>query len=429
MEATSRTYAYAGLGEVFRVGLSVPEVGERIRRFAYVEERLMFLQAAHFVSVPQRDFKTLLARLQFEDGRHANLLRERMGELRLPKGSRHEVPDEALNLLMDEALHARGEVEVVAAVRFLKSRLRAAYEKYLQETNPLADSPSVQMIKTILNQEREVEAFLEAAYQDIVSEQQDKADSFVAHLEKHLSASGGLDGTAEKGEAGPRERSILPHFIAHELARDESLGRVWDFVAPPQSEVGPHLAHMMAIRLSEVNVAEGLGIVLCETPEKPWEFYQDISRHLWDEVRHSLMGEAAIEATLGDRAALPMRDYEGIFCMEAPPLEQYATLGLEVEGANMKYPIGKRGEWEFCKDMAQHPLMTTFQDFDWADEVLHVNIARAQLSQWFEGGVKALAQFGKDGKAHRTQIKTRHQAVQLPDVPDILERGRNLIRS
>ena len=76
-----------------------------------------------------------------------------------------------------------------------------------------------------------------------------------------------------------------------------------------------------------------------------------------------------------------MRDYEGVYCMEVAPLEQYAVLGLEVEGANMRYPIGKRGEWEFCKDMAKHPLMATFQDFDWADEVLHVNIAREQLGQ------------------------------------------------
>jgi hypothetical protein len=31
--------------------------------------------------------------------------------------------------------------------------------------------------------------------------------------------------------------------------------------------------------------------------------------------------------------------------------------------------------------------MTTFQNFDRADEVVHINIARGQLDFWFEGGL------------------------------------------
>jgi hypothetical protein len=112
-----------------------------------------------------------------------------------------------------------------------------------------------------------------------------------------------------------------------------------------------------------------------------------------------MMGEAAIEATFGTADAIPIRDYESVYCMEAPALEQYATLGLEIEGAQMKYPIGKRGEWEFCRDAAKHPLMTTFQDFDWADEVLHVTIAKRQLNEWFPNGVSELSAFPDDARA------------------------------
>ena len=178
-------------------------------------------------------------------------------------------------------------------------------------------------------------------------------------------------------------------------------------------ETVAHLIYMMAIRLSEINVAEGLALVLCETPGMPWEFYFDISRHLWDEVRHSLMGEAAIESTFGSRGALPMRDYESAYCMEATPLEQYATLGLEIEGAQMKYPVGKRGEWEFCRESARHALMTTFQDYDWADEVLHVNLAKRRLSEWFPSGTEQLSEFAAQGKTRRSQVKARGQPVAL----------------
>jgi hypothetical protein len=36
---------------------------------------------------------------------------------------------------------------------------------------------------------------------------------------------------------------------------------------------------------------------------------------------------------------------------------------------------GKRHEWVVSQD-ARNPLATTFQDFDWADEVLHARVGR-----------------------------------------------------
>jgi hypothetical protein len=153
--------------------------------------------------------------------------------------------------------------------------------------------------------------------------------------------------------------------------------------------------------------------VVHEGRDKPWEFHHDLSRHLWDEIRHSMMGEAAIKSIYGDSCAIPMREYERVYCLEASLLEQYATRGIEIEGGQMRYPVGKRGEWEFCRDAVKSPLMTTFQDFDWADEVLHVNLARRRLSDWFPGGTKELSSFAQQGRLKRTEVKERHAAVKL----------------
>ena len=79
----------------------------------------------------------------------------------------------------------------------------------------------------------------------------------------------------------------------------------------------------------------------------------------------------------------------------------------------MKYPPGKRWEWEFSRDDAKHPLMTTFQDFDWADEVLHVNIARRQLDDWFDGGLRAILPFSNAGKQNRDAIKDSQPKVRV----------------
>jgi hypothetical protein len=57
--------------------------------------------------------------------------------------------------------------------------------------------------------------------------------------------------------------------------------------------------------------------------------------------------------------------------------------------------------------------MTMLQDFDWADEVLHVNLAKKQLAEWFPGGPEELSAFAQQGRSRRTEVKNRHAAIKL----------------
>ncbi len=417
-DADAATYRYAGLRRILEPGLSVAAATGRLRRFAYVEARLMRLLASRIVSIPTRDVKALLARLQYEDALHADALRGRVREMRTNKSKLEGAPDGALEILFDEAEHLPGTYPFLAVVtRLLKPALRDAYVAYLAATNGLADYPSARLLGPAIADEDTHLSLLAGALGDAARAADENerrlADEWEARIASYLAAAGGVDGVGERGPVRGRAASVAPYRIPHRLTRDASTPHVWDYVAPPLEETPAHLDYMMGLRLSELNVTEGLAIVMFETPDMPWSFYLDIARHCWDEMRHSLFGEAAITHTHGDRVAVPMRDYEGVFAMEAPPLEQYAVLGLEVEGKNMKYPPGKRQEWEFARDMARHPLMTTFQDFDWADEVLHVTIARRQLDDWFEGGLEAIQPFSTAGKAHRTEVKHRQPPSDL----------------
>ena len=292
-------------------------------------------------------------------------------------------------IFLDEASYGDESSEVARIAWWIHRELLAAYEDYLATTNPLADAPTCELLETFLLRLRDTVACLDGYLEKIGIPEPER--DLPSRLRKFADAAGGIDGSKPRGESAPREKSVEPLAVSRRPGRDAGLPRVWEYVKPPIEEVSDYFAYMLGIRFSEISVAEGLAIVLCETKEMPWEFYWDISRHLWDEVRHSMMGEAAIETTFGTVTAIPMREYESVYCMEASALEQYATLGLEIEGAQMKYPIGKRGEWEFCRDAAKHPLMTTFQDFDWADEVLHVGIAKRQLSESFHDGAGELS--------------------------------------
>ena len=410
------SYRFAGLCRTKAPGLSVAESADRLRRLAYAEERLMRLYATRIVTLPQRDIKVLLGRLQYESAMHADGLRRRILELRIAKGMLEKPPSDALEIFFDEAEHSPDVYPYLSAlVDLIVPEIIRAYQAYLEAANDLADYPSVRLLRGNLQESEAHLELLQAAKAFLTPDVDElqQAQAWVEQLTVYLTAAGGLDGTLPVGSALLRQASVEPYHIPHEIRRDQSFERVWDFVKPPMAHVEEHLNYMMGIRLSEINVAEGLAIVLCETQDMPWSFYADISRHLWDETRHSLFGEAAIEATYGGRSALPMRDYEGVFAMQASPLEQYAVLGLEIEGGNMRYPPGKRLEWEFCRDQARHALMTTFQDFDWADEVLHVKIARRELDEWFEGGLAQIAPFAKSGRVHRTEVKQRQAATAI----------------
>lgn len=408
------TYRYAGLKQVHSPGLSVDEASNRLQRLAYIEQRLMFLYASHVVTLPERDLKVLLGRLQYEAGQNANALRQRIQELRTPSRRLNKPPDKNLKIVFDHLDHLPGTspfLEVL--INSILPVLLEGYRDYLSSTNHLADYSSVRVVKTNADETEQHLQLLRAIYEDTGSDEGDIPDigEWSGALERSLNETVLL--TKKEPSEGELElkEPTEPFQIPRELRRDGTLRRVWDFEKPPLDQVDEHLDYMMSIRLSELNVAEGLALVLCETEDMPWDFYMDISRHLWDEMRHSLFGEAAIESVHGDRAALPLRDYEGEFVMEVSPLEGYAVLGLEIEGANMRYPPGKRQEWEFCRDMAKDRLMTTFQDYDWADEVLHVNIARRQLDKWFDGGLKFIGPYSKAGKTKRNQVKARYKPV------------------
>ncbi|MEZ4769249.1 MAG: hypothetical protein R2844_12585 [Caldilineales bacterium] len=413
-------YQYAGLTNTKTPGLSVEECASRIHHLAYVEERLMLLQAAHIISVPERDVKALLARLQYEDSQHANMLKNRLLELRVSKKKAFQPSDSPLTLVFDEAMFASGTAELLASlVTVFKPALLAAYQSYLATTNGLADYPAVRLIKTIMAEEEEALRLLRAAYGDVINsaEQQARADRWAEHLQTALTAAGGVDGS---GPAAPETivplRATAPYVIPRQLTRDDAFPRVWDFVHVGNEQVHERLAQMISTRLSEVTVAEGLALVLCETPGQPWEFYVDLARHLWDEMRHSLFGEAAAEDIFGDRAAMPMRDFEADYLFKMTPLELYALIGIGVEAALMKYPPGKREEYEFCRDTARYPLMRTLQDFDWADEVLHVNIARRQLREWYDGNQAELVALAQQGLDFRASVRGAHPQSPLPDL-------------
>ena len=54
---------------------------------------------------------------------------------------------------------------------------------------------------------------------------------------------------------------------------------------------------MLFKRLREIDVPEMMASILAQTKGKPWGYYHAMSRQLWDEARHAMMGEVGFVAS------------------------------------------------------------------------------------------------------------------------------------
>jgi hypothetical protein len=135
-------------------------------------------------------------------------------------------------------------------------------------------------------------------------------------------------------------------------------------------------------RLREMDVPEWMAPILYKTQGKPWDYYREMSRQLWDEARHAMMGEVGLYVKGIPFYRYPI-DLKSSFSLnrDFEPLEAHLIL-WGIEQSLMPRETGKRWEWEIAQASGDE-LAATFQDYDWADEVLHAQIGRKWLSPEF----------------------------------------------
>jgi hypothetical protein len=167
-------------------------------------------------------------------------------------------------------------------------------------------------------------------------------------------------------------------------------------------------------RIREIDVPEMMASIIVETKDKPWGYYLEMTRQLWDEARHAMMGQVGF-ASLGvdwTRARIT-HNWSLRLNTECSPIERHAVLYFIEQGLMNK--TGKRYEWEVGLESGL-PLMATIQDYDWADEVLHAAIGREwyipQIGKWKEAldyGDRCWSKIVSNWAEVRDQGLTRHE--------------------
>lgn len=383
-----------------RVGWSVEESVRRLLRLHWAEKRLMELAHAHLPATPEWEVKSALALHQWQDAEHAHALRTRISEMRSPVPRLDVAPAAALDTFFEELLRARDTVELAAGLAFAYAAMVAAYREHIDGSNPLVDHPTRRVLRFNLLEEDSAAAWWEAALGALLTSDPAaaaRADEWREHLARVLAGAGGIAGNQPTIALEAPLRAAQPFVPDTTPRRDTRFRGVREFGFPPQlvynmEGVPPDERNLALLcrRALEMDVPELMAAFLAQRRDRPWEFYREYARQLWDEARHALMGTVGLQARGVDWTQLPLHvGFSLRLNRHAAPLERQILL-YAIEQSLMPADTGKRYEYETAR-AAGDELSAHFHDFDWADEVLHAQIGRRWLKQEGIGREEAIA--------------------------------------
>lgn len=384
----------ATIPEAMRIGLSIDDCVGRLKRHHWAFRRLHQLFIDRLTAEPIYELKMGFSLHAHYCAEHAAVWRKRVGEMREPPLGLDAVPDPALEVFFDEILAAPDtETLLLGLYEIAVPALRGSLQRHLEETNRLVDHPSVRICRFALLELEEMLSFGGGCLHQLVTEEKRAALApWMKLLGRLLRQAGGLDGS-QPAEAGPFERgfSRTPHVYDSIPQRDERFPDPYNmgvhaevFLYDEKLPAAPKTLMMYYKRLREVDVPEMMASIITQTSGKPWDYYRHMTRQLWDEARHAMMGEVGFVRAGIDWQKFVRVNFTWSLALntQLTPLERHGVLYFIEQGLMPK--TGKRFEWEVGVASGD-PFSAMIQDYDWADEVLHARIGR----DWY------VAQFGR----------------------------------
>ncbi|GEM_PF-3452456 len=280
-----------------RLGYDVDANAIRFSNYFHLLRELVHLSCGWLPLVFEFEAKYRLGDHVHDDARAISKVKRRLYELRHPSdypGS----PGPELSAVLDR-LSAAGDPREYLRLAYgdAKPLLARALRIHLENLDPVADEPSLRILRQVLaRQERHVEEM--AALAELPGEASRIADLGALPIEL---------------KAPRRELRVLPPleepardafievtpegdpFLARELyVNDPELNHV-----PIEPEEQRHFFH--ALMDAELCAAELMARNSHEHPEMPWDFHVDMARQVWDEVRHARLHDLLMKQELGCR--------------------------------------------------------------------------------------------------------------------------------
>ncbi len=422
---------------------SVAESVAALKRVHYLLKQVSQCLVARIPAEPVYELKTLFGHHAYLLSAQVDRIRGRVAEMREPPLGLERIPDPALAWVMDEVASCRATMPTIHAIYslVLPYVMREVHDLKAR-THPLADAPTVRAcrlieweLEEVLSTGQETDQCLSALDEhqpgDFLFDRPDQThvdaasrlvwDEWYASVQQALAIARSnretdeeaepdavaivkADAVDESGDAhspnNPVDDGLPPRKFSQAAAGDDDVparqfecrpcrdSRFSDpynagvnaeaFLYDPAFPARDKTLMMFFKRFRELDVPEVMASILVELSEQePWEFYLEMVRQLWDETRHAMMGEVGFVSTGIDWTQIPVNHTWSMnLNTQLGPRERHGVLFFIEQGLMPK--TGKRFEWEVAQQSGC-ALSAVFQDYDWADEVLHAQIGR----RWF----------------------------------------------
>jgi hypothetical protein len=413
------------IAEAARIGFSVDECVRRLKRHHWAFRRLHEILIKRLISEPVYELKMGFSLHAYYCAEHAAAWRKRVGEMRVPPLGLEVCPNTPLDVFFDEIASTPDTAALLLGLyEHAVPALREALGRHRDDTNRLVDHPSFRLCRFALIEVEEMAEYgRRCVAQLVTAERRAALTAWTERLDLLLAQAGSLDGSTAPA-AGVPERlfSATPRPLALEPKRDERFPDPYNmgvhaeaFLYDPLFPPGPKTLMMYYKRLREIDVPEMMASIIAETGGKPWEYYTGMTRQLWDEARHAMMGEVGFVQAGVDWGRLVRINFTWSLALntQLTPIERHAVLYFIEQGLMPK--TGKRFEWEVGLASGD-AFSAMIQDYDWADEVLHAQIGR----EWYVktmGDAKKAVEYGDhcwskvliDWESYRKKGLTTHE--------------------
>ncbi|MGE5643773.1 MAG: hypothetical protein ACM3Y8_12255, partial [Byssovorax cruenta] len=284
---------------------TVRENSQRLANYRYLEIQLMEMIAGWCHTTPQLAFKATFGYHVYDHAQDADLLGERLEQLRSTRDSQEPGSDEFARLCetvwkLDDTV-----ARLTAMYRVLEPHLVSSYVYHADATDPLADTPTVRLLRQLAAMGQSHIAWGQAVLDSLTRDPQKRRHALEVQsdIEAKLVESGGVTGTGieshwltfhsarEADKPKPRARRSgrvyrfakscppLEHSIVEEpfwfSADPKDFEKAYTSEDQWSIEGFRHKFHQLLY--GEVETTDRMGKMIAEFPELPWDMRTELA--------------------------------------------------------------------------------------------------------------------------------------------------------
>ena len=414
---------------------SVAENAQRLANYRYLEIQLMEMIGGWSHTTAELAFKATFGYHVYDHAQAADMLGERLEQLRSGPDREEPATDEFARLC-EHVWNLESTIDrLVAVYRVLEPHLVSTYVYHADATDPLTDTPTVRLLRHLAGIDQSHVAWGQAVLESLTQspDERRRALEVQADVEARLVECGGVTGqgieshwlafASARAEAKPPARTKRGktgyRFVKRCPPLDHSVVEApfW-FSADPDDfrrlygaddEWSPegfrHKFHQLLY--GEVETTDRMGKMIAEFPELPWGMRMDLAHQMWDEARHIEVVAKACEDLGAELGYGPWPLVWWWMQNEDDPLKRIAVTNCWAE-ANLMQTLR---QWREEAERRGYQRIAELSDYLQADELTHVKDAtkwvrllteddpehRDELVRWGRGAVARIEGFYADG--------------------------------